>query len=306
MIIVKNLTKKFWKRAEVKGKKELITAIDNISFEVKNGEIFGLIGPTGAGKTTTLKILSTLILPEEGEAVVNGYDVVKEADKVKAIIGVLAGEFTRALYWRLSGRRNLEFFAKLRNMWNADQRIDELLNLFGLKKWENELVMKYSTGMKHKLALAMALLNNPPILILDEPLTGIDPLTAFEIKKLVKETFGDKTIIWTSHNLYEIEEMCDRLALINNGKIVLEGSPIKLRRDYWDYEKLLVSSDYPDIFLKLGGELSGKDVIIKTKEVSKTLFEIFELARANNVKIRRLETLRPTLEEIFIKCVKNV
>jgi ABC-2 type transport system ATP-binding protein len=304
MIVAENLTKKFWKRA--KGKKELITAVDKVSFEVNEGEILGFIGPNGAGKTTTLKILSTLILPDSGHAIINGYDVVKDADKVKAVIGVLAGEFTRALYWRLSGRRNLEFFAKLKNMWNADHRIDELLEMISLKKWENELVMKYSTGMKHKLALAIALLNDPPILVLDEPLTGIDPLTAYELKKLVKDTFRDKTIIWASHNLYEIEEMCDRVALINNGRIVLEGSPTALREEYWGYEKLVVSSDSPEIFSGLGGELDGNNVIIKTKDASKTLFEIFEFAKAKNVKIKKVEMERTTLEEIFIKCVKNV
>lgn len=304
MIVAEKLTKRFWKRGKTRRKRGLITAVDKISFEIKKGEIFGLIGPNGAGKTTTIKMLSTLILPDEGRATINGYDVVREPGKVKTRIGVLAGEFTRALYWRLSGKRNLEFFAKLRNIWNAHERIEELLSLFGLKKWENELIMRYSTGMKHKLALAIALLSDPPILILDEPLTGIDPLTAYDIKKLIKETFRDKTIVWTSHNLYEIEEMCDRLALINNGKIILEGSPAELKRDYWDYGKIVIVSSSPEAFSALG-EREGESVIIKTKNTTKTFSEVLELTREKNVEIKEIKTLRPTLEEIFIRCVKN-
>lgn len=216
MIEAKNLTKIY------RRKKKELKAIDKLSFNVRKGEIFGIIGPTGAGKTTTVKILSTLILPDEGNAYINGYDVVKDADRVKKIIGVVAGEFTRALYWRLTGRGNLEFFAKMRGLRNINERIDYLLELFNLKDYENELLMRYSTGMKHKLALAVALLHDPPILFLDEPLTGIDPLTAYEIKELIRREFKDKTIIWTSHNLYEIEEMCHRILLLNKGKKLLK------------------------------------------------------------------------------------
>jgi len=216
VIEAKNLTKIY------RRKKKELKAIDKLSFNVRKGEIFGIIGPTGAGKTTTVKILSTLILPDEGNAYINGYDVVKDADRVKKIIGVVAGEFTRALYWRLTGRGNLEFFAKMRGLRNINERIDYLLELFNLKDYENELLMRYSTGMKHKLALAVALLHDPPILFLDEPLTGIDPLTAYEIKELIRREFKDKTIIWTSHNLYEIEEMCHRILLLNKGKKLLK------------------------------------------------------------------------------------
>lgn len=306
MIIVKNLTKIFMKKASKGRKKEKIIAVDHINLEIKKGEIFGLIGPNGAGKTTTIKILSTLILPDEGTATINGYDVVKDAEKVRKNIGVLAGEFTRALYWRLSGKENMKFFAKLRDMWDADKRVEELIEMFGLKKWENELIMKYSTGMKHKLALAVALLTDPPILFLDEPLTGIDPITTYELKNLIKSEFKDKTIIWASHNLYEIEEMCDRIALINNGKIVLEGSPEKLKKEYWDYEKVMVVSNDASAFAELQDvEIKNNIAEIRTKDVTATVAEITDIARKKNVKIEEIKTLKPTLEEIFMAGVKN-
>lgn len=306
MIIAKGITKIFTKKSQKGRKKEKIIAVDHINLEIKKGEIFGLIGPNGAGKTTTIKILSTLILPDEGTATIDGYDVVMDADTVKRRVGVLAGEFTRALYWRLSGKENLKFFARLKDICDADRRIEELIELFGLKKWENELVMKYSTGTKHKLALAVALLADPPILFLDEPLTGIDPITTYELKKLIKNEFKDKTIIWASHNLYEIEEMCDRIALINNGKIVLEGSPEKLKKEYWDYEKVMIVSNDANAFVELqNAEIKNNTIEIRIKDVTATVAEIMEITKKKNVKIEEIKTLKPTLEEIFMCCVKN-
>ena len=311
MINVHNLTKIFKKKiskesAQNKFSKENIIAVDHLNFHVKKGEIFGLIGPNGAGKTTTIKMLSTLILPDEGTATINGYDITKDANVIKDIVGVLAGEFTRVLYWRLTGKQNLRFFAKLRNMWDANKRIDELIELFDLKKWENELVMRYSTGMKHKLALAIALLNDPLVLFLDEPLTGIDPVTAYDIKSMIRNEFKDKTIIWASHNLYEIEEMCDKIALINNGKIISEGSPDELKRNYWDYEKIVINSNDAHLIANVkNAEVKGEIIEIRTKNVTEAYAKIMELVKEKNIKIREIKTLKPSLEEIFMASMKN-
>ena len=301
MIVTKNLTKTFKKT-----KKEKIIAVDHINLEIKKGEKIGLIGPNGAGKTTFLKILSTVILPDEGTAIIDGYDVVKDAKVIKNKVSLLAGEFVRSLYWRLSGRQNMKFFANLRNMWTPEKRIDELLELFNLKKMENELVMKYSTGMKHKLILAIGLLNDPPVIFLDEPLTGIDPVTANDIKKIIKNDFKDKTIIWTSHNLYEIEEMCDRITLINDGKITLEGTPEKLKQNYWGYEKIMVICDNPKPFEILEKvEIKGNIAEIETRNINKILLEIMEIAKKEKINVKEIKTLKPTLEEIFMKVIKN-
>lgn len=308
MIEIKDLTKTFKKRVAKRNNKfEIITALNEINLEIKKGEIFGLIGPNGAGKTTTLKILSTLIIPDKGTVTINGYDIIKEADIIKKQIGLLTGEFTRSLYWRLSGIQNLKFFANLRGIWEPDRRIDELIKIFKLEDKKNDLLMKYSTGMKHKLAFAIGLLNDPSILFLDEPLTGIDPITAYEIKNLIKNEFGDKTIIWASHNLYEIEEMCDRIALINNGKIILKGEPDRLKKDYRDHTKILVVSNKPEDFNSLQNvEIKEKLVEIKTDNVKKTFLEIMNLAKTKNIDIIEIKTLKPSLEEIFMEGVKNV
>jgi len=307
MIIAENVKKTFKKRVLKKNKKyEQISALENLNLNIKKGEIFGLIGPNGAGKTTTLKILSTLIIPDEGKITIDGYDVVKDPDIIKKKVGLLAGEFTRSLYWRLSGRENLRFFAKIREIWKPEKRIDELVNLFSLKENENELVMKYSTGNKHKLALALGLLHDPQILFLDEPLTGIDPVTAYEIKDIIRNRLKDKTVIWASHNLFEIEEMCDRIALINNGKIILQGTPDILKKDYWDHTKILISVDKAKAFEGFKN-LSFKEnkIEIKTRNVKETLSEIMDIIKNNDIEIYDIKTVKPSLEEIFMEKIKN-
>lgn len=302
MIVIKNLSKVFKKK-----KRDEILAVDHINLEVKKGEIFGLIGPNGAGKTTFLKILSTLIIPDEGTVTIDGYNVVKDADVIKNKVSLLAGEFVRSLYWRLNGRQNMKFFANLRNMWYPEKRINELLDVFNLRQMENELVMKYSTGMKHKLALAVGLLNDPPVIFLDEPLTGIDPITSYEIKQLIKREFKDKTIIWTSHNLYEMEEMCDRIALINKGKIILDGSPEELKRNYWSYEKIMLICNNSKPFEVLENvSIIGNIVEIGTTDAGETFLEIMQIAKENKVKIIEIKTLKPSLEDIFMRSIKNV
>ena len=308
MITIENLTKTFKRRVSKKeGKFKTVTAVDHINLTIHKGEIFGLIGPNGAGKTTTLKMLSTLVIPDEGTITIDGYDIVKNPDIVRKKIGLLTGEFARSLYWRLSGIQNLKFFANIRNMWDAQDRIDELIDTFNLNDHKNELVMKYSTGMKHKLALAIGLLNNPHVLFLDEPLTGIDPITAFEIKELIKNEFKENTIIWASHNLYEIEEMCDRIALINNGKIIIEGKPGELEKNYWEHTIIVIISDKPEEFNSLQNVKIKDDLVeIKTYNVKKTFLEIMELVKEKNIEITDMKTLKPSLENIFMDGVKNV
>jgi ABC-2 type transport system ATP-binding protein len=307
MIDIDNLTKTFKRRIpKNRGKYENITALDHINLKINNGEILGLIGPNGAGKTTTAKILSTLILPDEGRALIDGLDVVKDANFVKKKIGLVPSEYYRSLYWRLSGMQNLRFFAKIKGMRNAQNTINELIERFNLQKQKDELVMKYSTGMKNKLALAVALLADPSTLFLDEPLTGIDPITAYEIKKYIKNEFKEKTIIWTSHNLYEIEEMCDRIAIITNGKILTEGKPEELKKNYRNYTKIVVISDKPDEFTFFEDiKIQENAVEIKTNTINYTISEIMALAKTRNIEIFDIKTVKPSLEEIFIEGVKN-
>ncbi len=300
-IVMRNLVKKYRvKKRDNQSKKREITALDQLSLSIRRGEIYGLIGQNGAGKTTTLKILSGLILPDKGECTVLGHDVVKEVGTVRKEIGVSVGEFTRALYWRLSGLENLLFFAKLRGIKKPKRRAMELVRLMDLEKWKDEKVMRYSTGMKHKLSIAIALLHNPPVLFLDEPLTGIDPVSAHQIKKFIREELSDKTIIWTSHNLFEIEEMCNRIGLLKRGKLILEGKAEDLKKAYWNYEKLIIKTSTPESFLELdGSSRTSTGVLIETNNLNKTMKHLGGIL-AHGAEVEEISTIRPTLEDIFM------
>jgi ABC-2 type transport system ATP-binding protein len=316
MIETHNLTKNFTKRKQgsnilnriTRKGQEIVKAVDNISLEIHKGEIFGLIGPNGAGKTTFVKVLSTLILPDSGTAFIGGYDVIKEDAQVRSQIGVLTGEFSRSLYWRLSGKENLKFFSELYNL-QDNSRIDYLIELFDLKKWEDELLMRYSTGMKHKLALARALLNDPPVLLLDEPTTGIDPQASYEIKKLVKTELKDKTILWTSHNLYEIDEICHRIAMINKGRILFIGKPDTLKREGIEQETItmMVEPGESSFFSTLEGSeiINEYTVEIISSDIKKTLRDILDTAETHDITIKDLKTAEPTLEEAYMKRIEQ-
>lgn len=308
MIDIKNLTK-FYKKKE-KGffsKKKKILALDRISLHVNEREVFGLIGPNGAGKTTLIKILSTLIIPDEGTATINGYDLLMQESKIKELLGVVTGEYARSLYWRLTGKENLEFFSDLYDMekGEAQKRIEELLEFFDLTDWAHELVMKYSTGMKHKLALARALLTDPPILLLDEPTTGIDPKSSYDIRKFVRGNLKNKTILWTSHNLFEIEQVCDRVAMVNKGKIMMEGYPGELKANYQSYIKLRVElmSQTSQFFKNLEGASIENDYVFEVlcTDLTAALQEIDDILRQHFLKVKSIQTRTPSLEDLFIE-----
>lgn len=316
MIETHDLCKYFWKRKQgssllsriTRRSREKVKAVERVNLKIRKGEIFGLIGPNGAGKTTFVKVLSTLILPDHGSATINGHDVVGEDALVRSQVGVLPGEFSRSLYWRLTGKQNLKFFAELYHI-RDDSRINYLVELFDLKKWEDELIMRYSTGMKHKLALARALLNDPPVLLLDEPTTGIDPQASYEIKKLLKAELSDRTILWTSHNLYEIDEICDRIAMINKGRIVLEGKPDEIKREGLEQEKitLVVESGQSHWFSSLdNAEIVNEYLVeINSTKLKKTLKDILEITESHKIDIKDLRTTPPTLEEVFMKRIEE-
>lgn len=209
-------------------KKKEISALHNINIQVKEGDIFGLLGPNGAGKTTLIKILCTLILPGSGSAYVKGYDVTRDEKSIRKLIGYVISE-ERSFYWRLSGRQNLKFFAKLNNIPNseAEQRIERLLDFLDLAEDAGRMFKDYSTGMRQKLAIARGLLTDPAILFMDEPTNGLDPVSAHNLKLLVKEKLvGEKkkTVIFATHNLRDAEELCSRIAIIRNGEVRFAGT----------------------------------------------------------------------------------
>ena len=211
----------------VRRSRKEIEAVKGVSFQIEQGELFGLLGPNGAGKTTTIKMLITLLLPTSGSARVLGHDVVDDVREVRRRIGYVFGG-DRGLYERLSARDNLRYFSELYGVPPRTQaaRIDELLELVGLTERDRERVEGYSRGMRQRLHIARGLLHDPDVLFLDEPSIGIDPVGARELRTTIA-TLVDmgKTVLLTTHYMFEADELCDRIAVIRAGEIVAEGTP---------------------------------------------------------------------------------
>lgn len=235
MLEIKNLTKKF---------KDTVV-VDNISFNVKEGEIVGLLGENGAGKTTTLRMISTMLKITSGEVKVKGYDATEEPDKVRREIGILFGGDI-GLYDRLSGRENIMYFANLFGLSKkeANKRIDKLSKDFGMEDYIDKRVGKFSRGMKQKVSIARSIVHDPSVMLFDEPSTGLDVRATRVIHQFIKQCKEDnKTILFSSHSMDEVERLCDRVVIIHKGKIVEQGKIDDLKKKYNndDLEEVFVS-----------------------------------------------------------------
>lgn len=249
----KQLHKRFVKKRSIRelinrpfGKSEVVDALRGVDIAVREGEIFGLLGPNGAGKTTLLKILSCLVLPDKGVARVRGLETTGE-DAVKPLIGLVHSD-ERSFYWRLSGRQNLRFFATLYNVQsqNRSDRIDELLRRVGMTDAAERPFSDYSSGMKQKMAIARALLHDPPVLLMDEPTRSLDPAAAMALRKFIRtELSGQdrKTIILATHDLPEAAALCDRIAVLAQGKIRQVGTVDEIRRWGLDQKRFRLEID---------------------------------------------------------------
>lgn len=297
-----------------------IVALDGISFNVERGELFGLLGPNGAGKTTTIKILTTLLTPTSGRATILGKDVVKYPKALQQRIGfVFGGE--RGLYWRLSGSDNLRYFANLYHISPADarKRIPALLELVGLKGREEEKVAGYSRGMKQRLHIARALLHEPEILFLDEPTIGLDPVGAREVRTLIRELQSQgKVILLTTHYMLEADELCHRIAVINEGKIIALDTPEALKKYVQDLSVVEVELDVlPSEARSLVEKLPGaKTVVVESHDNlqflrvhsslgSEIVAPLVSLLGSQGLPIHRILVRNPTLEDAYVRLVEG-
>lgn len=321
IIVAENLVKKFVTKKRVglfRGRNEDVDALRGVSFKVRAGEVVGLLGPNGAGKTTTIKILSTLLLPDSGHATVCGFDVVREAQRVRKVIGIMLS-VEKGFYGRLTGRENLTYFGSLYGMEKREleRRANFLLDLVGLKELggSDRLYEEYSLGMKARLALARALLKDPPVLLLDEPTLGLDPPSARRIRSLVRELASreGKGVLYTSHNMFEVELVCDRVVLINKGKIVAEGTPEELKGMLPNVRTLelylrRVTEDLIEEVRGYGIEvrepLQTPDGLYILKVLARKPEEIVDdILRATvsrGIDVVRLKIEEPTLEDVFV------
>jgi ABC-2 type transport system ATP-binding protein len=303
-----------------KGHDKPVKALDQVSISIEQGEIFGLLGPNGAGKTTLIKILSTLLLPTSGEAYVGGFNVVKESNKVRRVISLVSGGETPG-YGILSVRENLWFFSQLYGLSSskAKEEITRLTKDLDLGEYANTRMSKLSTGYKQRLNFARGLLNNPKILFLDEPTLGLDVLTSKKLRGYIvdwakREMKG--TVLLTTHYMAEADEMCDRVAIIDRGKILVCDSPLKLKEDLKEnvIMKVEVSSVQADFgFMdKLEGvvgysqtrsiqtDTTTLKVVVRDEKV---FSKITSKLQEQKLKILSESKAEPTLEDVYISLV---
>jgi ABC-2 type transport system ATP-binding protein len=321
-----HLVKKFAQRRAAEGKRGLFgprmethyaTAVDGVSLQISPGEIFGLLGPNGAGKSTTIRMLCTLLEPTSGTARVAGYDVRTQANQVRQNLGtVLAGE--RSIYWKLSARENLAYFAALYHIPPevARPRIDELLGRMELSARADDLVEKYSTGMKQRVVIARALLARPPILLLDEPTAGLDPQAARRVRELIAELKAEgHTILLTTHYMEEADLLSDRIGIIDTGKIIALGTPAELKQSIGrkDALRLEVAGWHAALAPRLQGVPGVEHVTARHLETD-SLWEVnlqaadgravlpgvIERLGGNGTRIVNLNIAAPSLEDVFI------
>jgi len=296
---------------------EWLVAVDGVSLNIKQGEIFGLLGPNGAGKTTTIKMLCTLLEPTSGTARMNGYDIISQANLVRQSLGaVLTGE--RSIYWKLTGRENLEYFAALYHIppASAQRRIRELLDRLQMSERADELVERYSSGMKQRIAIAKALLANPPVLLLDEPTIGLDPQSARNLRDLILEIRAEgTTILLTTHYMDEADQLCDRVGIIDLGKIIALDTPARLKRsiEQLDIVRLEVENYDPtltDLLNRLPtvqnvishhlGIDSAWSIALHTTDSDQVLPDLVDLIGSRSGRMKHLQIVQPTLEDVFI------
>ena len=284
-------------------------ALNNLNLEIGRGELVGLIGANGAGKTTAIRIICCILRPDSGDVIVDGHSIHKDQIQIKSMIGYLPEEPN--LYERFKARDLLKYFAELYGVPKQDinPRIDELLELVGMTERANDAVNTFSKGLRQRVGIARALIHDPPIIIFDEPTMGLDPATANTIRTFIRKLKGDKTIILCTHYMQEADELCDRVAVMNKGRILDIGT-----QDY------LKSKVHGDVILnvKINDPVSvDKDQIQNFKSVEAvdivgnefhiSLNSRAEIASITDVfddKIVSVNTKEPTLEDVFIHMVK--
>lgn len=303
MISVEHLTKKFGD----------FVALDDVSFDVKKGEVFGLLGPNGAGKSTTLRILSTLARPTHGTATIGGHDVVKEDTEVRKLIGIVSEKMI--MYDRLTAKENLWFFGSLFDIPSEllTQRIDELLELVQLTKWKNVQVGTFSTGMRQRMNVVRALLNMPSVLFLDEPTLGLDPQSSVEIREFVKKLNRENgtTIIVTTHTMLDADMLCDRIAIIDHGKVVALDTSTNLKKLISVGNTTVLNLNIANITADLLETLRTLDCVQSVSQENSTHLKV--LARGDDAfdnvidavrqkagRITSVENPLPTLEDVFL------
>ncbi len=298
MITISSLTKYFGK----------IHALDNLNLEIKKGELLGLIGPNGAGKTTAIRIICGILKPDHGDVVVGGYSVLKDPIKVKSMIGYLPEEPN--LYERFKARDLLKYFGELYGVPKdiLDDRVIELLELVGMEKRAEHRINTFSKGLRQRVGIARALIHDPEIIIFDEPTMGLDPATSISIRNFIEGLKGEKTIILCTHYMDEADALCDRVAILNGGKIRDMGTPDYLKEKIHGQTILQIKIKSPNVDSEsISSFNSVENVTLKGNEILISLNskdEISDIVNLIGHNLVSVNTKEPTLEDVFIYTVK--
>jgi len=308
-VSVNNLTKKYQNQR----------AVDNISFEVKTGEVLGFLGPNGAGKTTTMKIITGYMAPSDGDAKVNNISVLEDPEKIKPLIGYLPE--SNPLYQDMPVLEYLRFIADLQNVpkEKVQSRIAEMVKICGLNVEKHKKIGELSKGYRQRVGLAQALIHDPEILILDEPTTGLDPNQIVEIRNLIREIGREKTVILSTHILPEVEATCDRILIINDGKIVADGTSESLRKQAQGQEILRVgiseANNKDEVISALQSldtvgmvdpvDNGGFTFLLNSKDNMSSRKSVFEMCVKNNWVLSELTPIETKLEDIFRDLTTN-
>ncbi|MCI2429731.1 ABC transporter ATP-binding protein [Candidatus Acetothermia bacterium] len=310
---VTNLTKVY--RSRRRGE---TVAVDNVSFSVRRNEVVGLLGPNGAGKTTTIKSICTILRPTSGKIWIDGADAIRNPRAaLEKVTGVLEGN--RNIYWRLNVRDNLEFFAGLQgqSLRSVRSYIDELIEMFNLQGKVKEQARTLSRGMQQKLAVACALVKRTPILLLDEPTLGLDVETSYELRWILKRMAqeGQRTILLSSHDMNVVQDICERVIIINHGKIVVDDKIENLKKLFtasayrFEIEGHLSSHQERQLkerFDLLQISTNGNRTVIEAELLdSQRVYEIIDVLKGNGCQLESVGKQYPNLEEIFLKIVKG-
>jgi ABC-2 type transport system ATP-binding protein len=302
---IRDLTR-VYRTGKRRSSKEEVVALDGVTLDMAEGEIHGLLGPNGAGKTTLVKILSTVLLPSAGTARVMGFDVVRETEEVRNRIGIVFGG-ERGLYFRLTPRRILRYWAALYKLPDAVaiERTDRLIDLVGLSEWAERRVETFSRGMKQRLHLARGLIADPPVLFLDEPTTGMDPVSAQEFRGLIDGLRGEgRTILLTTHDMAEAEAVCDRISLIDRGELLGTKTPATVAEWLGSYERVDAKNVPAGVVPRIeavdgvASVAHRKDGLRVETERPESAAEVLRILV--DAGVTELATSRPSLEEVYI------
>ncbi len=286
-------------------------AVDEVNLYLNKGESVGLLGPNGAGKSTTISMISSLSMPTSGDVKWNGESVVKNPNVIRNVLGVVPQEI--AVYEELTALENLKFFGKIYGLKGEtlDQKVEDALKIVGLEEKQKELVKNYSGGMKRRINIAVALLHEPEIIIMDEPTVGIDPQSRNYILEMVRQLNEEKgmTVLYTSHYMEEVERLCDRIYIMDHGKVIATGTQEELTSILSSEESILIELDrpYPNLVKALSGLEEVLQVVEHDKGIklivtkgSRLLGKVFQIAEQEDAQIAGINVQVPTLEDVFL------